>query len=114
MSCNIQEDDSFKRMVLGSLSDDLIRAKQQLSMVTPQHTACLEVFLDSHTLVRWVQDQLRSKTLANTVVQQHGPTPRSNTTVQHHDPTPLSISAIMVGHSAIMVELGIQRGLNLS
>nr|XP_046210346.1 E3 ubiquitin-protein ligase rnf213-beta isoform X1 [Oncorhynchus gorbuscha]XP_046210347.1 E3 ubiquitin-protein ligase rnf213-beta isoform X1 [Oncorhynchus gorbuscha]XP_046210348.1 E3 ubiquitin-protein ligase rnf213-beta isoform X1 [Oncorhynchus gorbuscha] len=52
------EDDSFKMRVLGSLSDDLIRAKQQLSMVTPQHTACLEVFLDSHTLVSWVQDQL--------------------------------------------------------
>ncbi|KAF7645355.1 hypothetical protein LDENG_00206190 [Lucifuga dentata] len=54
------EEDSFKQRVLGSLNDDLLSAKQQLSTVTKQHTACLEEFLASHTLVSWVKNNLKN------------------------------------------------------
>uniref|UniRef100_A0A3P9BT85 RING-type E3 ubiquitin transferase n=1 Tax=Maylandia zebra TaxID=106582 RepID=A0A3P9BT85_9CICH len=53
------EEDSFKRRALSSLSDDLFRARQQLSKVTKQHTACLEEFLASQTLVTWVKENLK-------------------------------------------------------
>ncbi|KAM4524138.1 E3 ubiquitin-protein ligase rnf213-beta isoform 2-T2 [Odontesthes bonariensis] len=51
-------EDTFKQRVLGSLTDDLFRARQQISTVTRQHTACLEEFLESQTLVRWVKEHL--------------------------------------------------------
>ncbi|XP_049895831.1 E3 ubiquitin-protein ligase rnf213-beta-like, partial [Epinephelus moara] len=53
------EEETFKQRTLGSLSDDLLRAKQQLSTVTKQHTACLEEFLASQTLVSWVRENLK-------------------------------------------------------
>ncbi|XP_071387268.1 E3 ubiquitin-protein ligase rnf213-beta-like [Centroberyx affinis] len=53
------EEDTFKQRVLGSITDDLLRAKQQLSTVTTQNTACLEEFLASHTLVSWVKENLK-------------------------------------------------------
>ncbi|KAM7381116.1 hypothetical protein PAMA_012108 [Pampus argenteus] len=53
------EEDTFKQRNLGSLTDDLLRAKQQLSTVTKQHTACLEEFLESQTLVNWVKKNLK-------------------------------------------------------
>lgn len=59
-----QEEDTFKQRALGSLSEDLFRARQQLSTVTKQHTACLEEFLASQTLVTWVKENLKSKVLA--------------------------------------------------
>ncbi|XP_072523911.1 E3 ubiquitin-protein ligase rnf213-beta [Salminus brasiliensis] len=46
---------SFKQKTLGSLSDDLISAKNKLSNVKHQHTACLEAFLESEKLVYWVK-----------------------------------------------------------
>ncbi|XP_076616648.1 E3 ubiquitin-protein ligase rnf213-beta isoform X2 [Chaetodon auriga] len=54
------EEDTFKQRALGSLTDDLFRAKQQLSTVTKQHTACLEEFLASQTLVSWVKENLKN------------------------------------------------------
>ncbi|XP_037610034.1 E3 ubiquitin-protein ligase rnf213-beta isoform X1 [Sebastes umbrosus] len=54
------EEDSFKQRALGSLSDDLLLAKRQLSTVTKQHTACLEEFLASQTLVSWVKENLKN------------------------------------------------------
>ncbi|XP_076008326.1 E3 ubiquitin-protein ligase rnf213-beta isoform X2 [Genypterus blacodes] len=54
------EDDAFKQRVLGSLQADLLTAKHQLSAVTKQHTACLQEFLASHTLISWVKDTLKS------------------------------------------------------
>lgn len=59
-----QEEDSFKHRALSSLSDDLFRARQQLSKVTKQHTACLEEFLASQTLVTWVKENLKSKVIS--------------------------------------------------
>ncbi|XP_028287710.1 E3 ubiquitin-protein ligase rnf213-beta isoform X2 [Parambassis ranga] len=53
------EEDTFKQRQLGSLSDDLFRARRQLNMVTKQHTACLEEFLASQTLVSWVKENLK-------------------------------------------------------
>ncbi|KAL0964856.1 hypothetical protein UPYG_G00329960 [Umbra pygmaea] len=53
------EDSTFKRRVLGSLSDDLINAKGKLSTVTQQQTTCLEVFLESQELVDWVRTYLK-------------------------------------------------------
>ncbi|XP_070782783.1 E3 ubiquitin-protein ligase rnf213-beta [Enoplosus armatus] len=53
------DEDTFKQRALGSLSDDLLRAKQQLSTVTKQHTACLEEFLASQPLVSWVKENLK-------------------------------------------------------
>ncbi|XP_049419183.1 E3 ubiquitin-protein ligase rnf213-beta isoform X2 [Epinephelus fuscoguttatus] len=53
------EEETFKQRTLGSLSDDLLRAKQQLSTVTKRHTACLEEFLASQTLVSWVRENLK-------------------------------------------------------
>ncbi|KAG8008845.1 hypothetical protein GBF38_010486 [Nibea albiflora] len=53
------EEDTFKQRALGSLTDDLFRAGQQLSRVTKQHTACLEEFLASQTLVTWVRENLK-------------------------------------------------------
>ncbi|KAM3838360.1 E3 ubiquitin-protein ligase rnf213-beta-like, partial [Diretmus argenteus] len=53
-------EDTFKQRVLGSLTNDLLCAKQQLSTVTMQHTASLEVFLTSHTLVSWVKENLKN------------------------------------------------------
>uniref|UniRef100_A0A3B3VQK5 RING-type E3 ubiquitin transferase n=1 Tax=Poecilia latipinna TaxID=48699 RepID=A0A3B3VQK5_9TELE len=38
----LQDEDSFKQRVLGSLTDDMFHARQQLSAVTREHTACLE------------------------------------------------------------------------
>ncbi|XP_069016032.1 E3 ubiquitin-protein ligase rnf213-beta [Embiotoca jacksoni] len=57
---NQMGEDSFKQRTLGSLSDDLFRARQQLSTVTKQQTACLEEFLASQTLVRWVNENLKN------------------------------------------------------
>lgn len=57
----LQEEDTFKQRALRTLSDDLFRAKRQLSGVTKQHTACLEEFLASQTLVTWVRENLKSK-----------------------------------------------------
>ncbi|XP_028423038.1 E3 ubiquitin-protein ligase rnf213-beta isoform X2 [Perca flavescens] len=54
------EEDTFKQRTLGSLSDDLFHAKRQLSTVTKQHTACLEEFLESQTLVSWVKEHLKN------------------------------------------------------
>lgn len=54
------EEDTFRQRALGSLTRDLLCAKQQLSTVTKQHTACLEEFLASQTLVRWVKENLRN------------------------------------------------------
>ncbi|XP_040922673.1 E3 ubiquitin-protein ligase rnf213-beta isoform X2 [Toxotes jaculatrix] len=54
------EEDTFKQRELGSLSDDLFRAKQQLSTVTKQHTVCLEEFLASQSLVTWVKENLQN------------------------------------------------------
>ncbi|XP_019133291.1 E3 ubiquitin-protein ligase rnf213-beta isoform X3 [Larimichthys crocea] len=53
------EDDTFKQRALGSLTVDLFHASQQLSRVTKQHTACLEEFLASQTLVTWVKENLK-------------------------------------------------------
>lgn len=61
---DLQEEDTFKQKVLGSLSDELIQAKQQLSTVTKQQTTCLEEYLASQTLVRWVKENLKSTELA--------------------------------------------------
>ncbi|KAF3854025.1 hypothetical protein F7725_014713 [Dissostichus mawsoni] len=47
------EEDTFKQRPLGSLTADLFQAKRQLSTVTKHHTACLEEFLASQTLVSW-------------------------------------------------------------
>ncbi|XP_071319372.1 E3 ubiquitin-protein ligase rnf213-beta isoform X2 [Trachinotus anak] len=54
------EEDTFKQRVLGSLSNNLFHAKQQLSTVTKQQTVCLEEFLASQTLVNWVRKNLRN------------------------------------------------------
>ncbi|XP_070707447.1 E3 ubiquitin-protein ligase rnf213-beta [Pempheris klunzingeri] len=54
------EDDTFKQRPLGSLSDDLFHAKQKLSTVTKQNTACLEEFIASQTLVSWVKENLKN------------------------------------------------------
>ncbi|XP_026171361.1 E3 ubiquitin-protein ligase rnf213-beta isoform X2 [Mastacembelus armatus] len=54
------EEATFKERVLGSLSPDLLRAKQKLSTVTKRNTACLEEFLASHSLVCWVKENLKS------------------------------------------------------
>ncbi|KAA0724979.1 E3 ubiquitin-protein ligase rnf213-beta [Triplophysa tibetana] len=53
-------DDSFKQNTLGSLSDDLVQAKQKLENVKPQHIACLKAFLDSDPLNKWVKTQIES------------------------------------------------------
>ncbi|XP_060883843.1 E3 ubiquitin-protein ligase rnf213-beta [Labrus mixtus] len=54
------EEDAFKQRALGSLSEDLFHARQQLSTVTRQQTACLEEFLESQTLVSWVKEHLQN------------------------------------------------------
>lgn len=59
-----QEEETFKERALGSLSEDLLHARKQLSTVTKHHTACLEEFLASQTLVTWVKANLKSKALA--------------------------------------------------
>ncbi|XP_067343642.1 E3 ubiquitin-protein ligase rnf213-beta isoform X4 [Channa argus] len=56
--CQLKED-TFKHRVLGSLSPDLFGAKQHLSTVTRQQTACLEEFLASQPLVNWVTENLK-------------------------------------------------------
>uniref|UniRef100_A0A8C1VS82 RING-type E3 ubiquitin transferase n=1 Tax=Cyprinus carpio TaxID=7962 RepID=A0A8C1VS82_CYPCA len=53
-------DDSFKQNTLGSLSDDLIRARKKLADVKRQHTACLKAFLESDNLIKWVKTQIES------------------------------------------------------
>ncbi|XP_026078195.1 E3 ubiquitin-protein ligase rnf213-beta isoform X1 [Carassius auratus] len=53
-------DESFKENTLGSLSDDLIRARQKLEDVKCQHTACLKAFLDCDALIKWVKTQILS------------------------------------------------------
>ncbi|KAK9965830.1 hypothetical protein ABG768_004896 [Culter alburnus] len=54
-------DDSFKQKTLGSLSKDLIRARQKLADIKRrQHTACLKAFLESDTLIKWVKTQIPS------------------------------------------------------
>ncbi|XP_056627258.1 E3 ubiquitin-protein ligase rnf213-beta-like isoform X2 [Triplophysa dalaica] len=53
-------DDSFKRNTLGSLSDNLVKAKQKLENVKPQHIACLKAFLHSEPLNKWVKTQIES------------------------------------------------------
>nr|XP_046232923.1 E3 ubiquitin-protein ligase rnf213-beta [Scatophagus argus]XP_046232924.1 E3 ubiquitin-protein ligase rnf213-beta [Scatophagus argus] len=54
------DEDAFKKRALGSLSNELLHAKQQLATVTKQHTACLEDFLESQTLVSWVKENLKN------------------------------------------------------
>ncbi|XP_054454921.1 E3 ubiquitin-protein ligase rnf213-beta [Anoplopoma fimbria] len=54
------EEDTFKQRALGSLSDDLLRAKRRLSTVTKQHTSGLKEFLASQTLVCWVRENLKN------------------------------------------------------
>ncbi|XP_024140227.1 E3 ubiquitin-protein ligase rnf213-beta isoform X2 [Oryzias melastigma] len=54
------EEASFKQRLLRSLTDELLCAGQQLSLVSKHHTSCLEEFLRSHTLIRWVQENLRN------------------------------------------------------
>ncbi|KAK5851292.1 hypothetical protein PBY51_002095 [Eleginops maclovinus] len=54
------EEDTFKQRPLGSLTADLFQAKEQLSEVTKHHTACLEEFLVSQTLVSWVRENLKN------------------------------------------------------
>ncbi|XP_033975098.1 E3 ubiquitin-protein ligase rnf213-beta isoform X3 [Trematomus bernacchii] len=54
------EEDTFKQRPLGSLTADLFQAKRQLSTVTKHHTACLEEFLASQTLVSWVRENLKN------------------------------------------------------
>ncbi|XP_053366887.1 E3 ubiquitin-protein ligase rnf213-beta isoform X1 [Clarias gariepinus] len=54
-------EDSFKNQHLLSLSDDLIKAKQKLSHVSHQHTACLEAFLKSENLVNWVKTTIKNR-----------------------------------------------------
>ncbi|KAL1264673.1 hypothetical protein QQF64_005028, partial [Cirrhinus molitorella] len=54
------KDDSFKQNTLGALSDDLIRASQEMADVKRQHTACLKAFLESDTLIKWVKTQIPS------------------------------------------------------
>lgn len=61
MCCVVQREDSFKKKPLVSLSKDLISAKQKLSHVNHQHTACLEAFLNSEKLVNWVKSTIESK-----------------------------------------------------
>ncbi|KAL6095331.1 uncharacterized protein ACO6RY_16557 [Pungitius sinensis] len=53
------EEDTFKDRTLGSLGADLHRAKRRLSAVTEQHTACLEEYLKSQSLVSWVTENLK-------------------------------------------------------
>ncbi|XP_051967995.1 E3 ubiquitin-protein ligase rnf213-beta-like [Xyrauchen texanus] len=53
-------DDTFRQNTLGSLSDDLIKARQKLADVKPQYTACLEAFIDSGTLIKWAKTQIQS------------------------------------------------------
>ncbi|XP_062858949.1 E3 ubiquitin-protein ligase rnf213-beta [Trichomycterus rosablanca] len=52
-------EDSFKKKSLGSLSDELISARQKLSNIDRKHTACLEVFLKSKDLVDWVKKSIK-------------------------------------------------------
>uniref|UniRef100_A0A3B3CNS2 RING-type domain-containing protein n=1 Tax=Oryzias melastigma TaxID=30732 RepID=A0A3B3CNS2_ORYME len=59
----ILEEASFKQRLLRSLTDELLCAGQQLSLVSKHHTSCLEEFLRSHTLIRWVQENLRMSDL---------------------------------------------------
>ncbi|XP_042252605.1 E3 ubiquitin-protein ligase rnf213-beta [Thunnus maccoyii] len=54
------EEERFKQRNLGSLTEDLLHAKQQLSTVTKQNTSCLEEFLVSQTLVNWVKENLKN------------------------------------------------------
>jgi len=61
MSVRQQKEDSFKQRTLGSLTSNMISAKQQLSTVTKEQTVCLDEFLKSHTLVTWVKDNLKSE-----------------------------------------------------
>uniref|UniRef100_M4AJD5 RING-type E3 ubiquitin transferase n=1 Tax=Xiphophorus maculatus TaxID=8083 RepID=M4AJD5_XIPMA len=53
------DEDSFKERVLKSLTDDMSHARQQLSAVTREHTACLVEFLNSQPLISWVRENLR-------------------------------------------------------
>ncbi|XP_005805466.2 E3 ubiquitin-protein ligase rnf213-beta [Xiphophorus maculatus] len=54
------DEDSFKERVLKSLTDDMSHARQQLSAVTREHTACLVEFLNSQPLISWVRENLRT------------------------------------------------------
>ncbi|XP_054605449.2 E3 ubiquitin-protein ligase rnf213-beta isoform X2 [Nothobranchius furzeri] len=56
----LQGEESFQQRVLGSLTDDLFQARQQLSTVTRLHTECLEEFLKSQALVSWVKENLKT------------------------------------------------------
>ncbi|XP_051530047.1 E3 ubiquitin-protein ligase rnf213-beta-like isoform X2 [Myxocyprinus asiaticus] len=53
-------DDTFRQNTLGSLSEDLIKARQKLADVKPLYTACLEAFIDSDTLIKWAKTQIQS------------------------------------------------------
>ncbi|XP_041671343.1 E3 ubiquitin-protein ligase rnf213-beta isoform X2 [Cheilinus undulatus] len=59
-SLSQMEETTFRQRSLGSLSKDLFRAKQHLSSVTRQQTACLEEFLKSQTLITWVKENLKN------------------------------------------------------
>ncbi|XP_054899206.1 E3 ubiquitin-protein ligase rnf213-beta [Poeciliopsis prolifica] len=54
------DEDRFKQQVLSSLSDDMFHARQQLSAVTRENTACLEEFLNSQPLISWVRENLKT------------------------------------------------------
>ncbi|KAK3529115.1 hypothetical protein QTP70_016547 [Hemibagrus guttatus] len=54
-------EESFKKKHLTTLSSDLITAKQTLSHINHQHTACLEAFLKSEKLVNWVKDTIENR-----------------------------------------------------
>ncbi|XP_059181122.1 E3 ubiquitin-protein ligase rnf213-beta [Centropristis striata] len=53
-------EEAFQQRSLDSLTYELLQARQQLSAVTKQHTACLEEFLRSQTLVSWVKENLKN------------------------------------------------------
>ncbi|KAL2078388.1 hypothetical protein ACEWY4_026073 [Coilia grayii] len=50
----------FQQRSLSTMSDELVKAKELLSQVTPRHTASLEALLDSYDLVTWVTSNLKS------------------------------------------------------
>ncbi|XP_073773817.1 E3 ubiquitin-protein ligase rnf213-beta isoform X3 [Danio rerio] len=59
-SLTLVRDDSFKQNTLGSLSEDLIKARQKLADVERRHTTCLEAFLKSDTLIKWIKAEIPS------------------------------------------------------
>ncbi|XP_063077858.1 E3 ubiquitin-protein ligase rnf213-beta [Engraulis encrasicolus] len=50
----------FQQRPLSTMSDELIKAKDLLTQVTPQHTASLQALLGSYDLVTWVKSNLKN------------------------------------------------------